>query len=90
MGGFFGGNRQSVNDRKMKEVAEYTGGQYWGVDRVSDLELVYSQIDELEKSTIETSEATTYRELYFPFAALGLCAYVLSTLLRTIVYRSTL
>lgn len=90
MSGIFGGNRQSVNDRKMTKVAEYTGGQYWGVDRASDLGQVYAQIDELERSSIEISEAVAYRELYFPFAFLGLCAYVFSTILRTVVYRSTL
>ncbi len=89
-GFFFGGNRQEVNDQRMTKVAEYTGGQYWGVDRVSDLEEVYAQIDELERSTIEMSESTSYRELYLPFVFLGFGAYVCSSLLRTIVYRSVL
>lgn len=86
----FSGNRQEVNDKRMSAVAQYTGGQYWGVDRVADLEQVYAQIDELERSTIEISEATTYNELYFPFAIIGLVGYVLSSLLRSIVYRSVL
>ncbi len=86
----FGGNRQEVNDKRMSAVAQYTGGQYWGVDRVAYLEQVYAQIDELERSTIEISEATTYNELYLPFAIGGLFGFVLSTLVRSIVYRSVL
>lgn len=89
-GFFFGGNRQEVNDQRMTEVAEYTGGQYWGVDQVADLENVYAQIDELERSTIEVSESTSYRELYLPFAFLGFGAYVCSSLLGSMVYRSVL
>jgi len=89
-GFFFGGRTQQVNDKNMSSVAEYTGGQYWGVDQVSDLERVYAQIDELERSTIEISESTSYIEWYMPFAIVGLAAYVLSSLLKSIVYRSVL
>lgn len=86
----FGGNRQRANDRKMEQVAQYTGGQYWGVSRMADLAGVYAQIDELERSTIEVSESTSYRELYLPFVTIGLLAYVVSTFLKLFVYRSVL
>jgi Ca-activated chloride channel homolog len=87
---FFGGNLQEVSDQRMTQVAEYTGGQYWGVDRVSDLEEVYAQIDELERSTIEVSESTSYEDLYLPFAVFGLGAYLIGIVLQTVVYRSVL
>lgn len=89
-GFYFGGRRQEVNDQRMADVAQYTGGQYWGVDRVSDLDQVYAQIDELERSTIQISESTSYREWYMPFALVGLCGYVLASMLKTVVYRSVL
>jgi len=87
---FFGAARQSVSDDRMRAVAEYTGGQYWGVDQVSDLEKVYSQIDELERSTIQTSESTSYKEWYFPFAMIGFGGYLFGILLNAVVYRSSL
>ncbi len=86
----FGGGVQEVNDQKMAAVAQYTGGQYWGVDKVSDLTNVYAQIDELERSTIQTSDSTSYEELYLPFALAGLITMMISFLLENIVYREGL
>lgn len=88
----FGGMRinigQEVNEQRMSEVAEYTGGKYWGVQDVSDLKDVYAQIDELERTTITVSDTTTYRELYMPFAITALIGLPISLLLGTTVYRS--
>lgn len=86
----FGGGVQEVNDQNMAAVAQYTGGQYWGVDKVSDLTNVYAQIDELERSTIQTSDSTSYEELYLPFALAGLITMMISFLLENIVYRGGL
>jgi Ca-activated chloride channel homolog len=87
---FFGGGQQEVNDQRMSAVAQRTGGQYWGVDRISDLQQVYAQIDELERSTIEVSESTSYRELYLPFAIIGLCVYVFAVMAKTLFFGDVL
>ena len=88
----FGGMRinigQEVNDQRMSEVAEYTGGKYWGVQEVADLEDVYAQIDELERTTITVNDTTTYRELYPPFATASLIGLSAAYLLGASVYRS--
>lgn len=86
-GGRFFGPTQQVNDRRMSQVAEHTGGQYWGVDRITDLEEVYAKIDELERSTIEVSESTSYDELYHPYAIGGLIALLSGVFLRETVLR---
>jgi len=86
-GGFFGPT-QKVNDRNMTQVAEHTGGQYWGVDRISDLEEVYARIDELERSTIEVSESTSYEELYQPYAIGGLIVMLSGVFMRETFLRS--
>ncbi len=87
-GGRFFGPSQQVNDQNMTRVAEYTGGQYWGVDRVSDLEAVYARIDELERSTIEVSESTSYDELFEPYALAGVFVMLGGVLLRETIMRS--
>lgn len=86
-GGRFFGATQQVNDQRMTQVAEFTGGQYWGVDRISDLEDVYARIDELERSTIEISESTTFDELYEPYAIAGLIALGIGIMLRETLIR---
>ncbi len=70
-GSLFPRPRTNINDRFMTQVAEHTGGRYWPVERISDLEKVYAEIDELERSTIEISQSTTFRELYLPYAIAG-------------------
>lgn len=71
-GSLFGRPRANVNNRFMTQVAEHTGGRFWPVERISDLDSVYAEIDELERSTIEVSQSTTFRELYPPYAVSGL------------------
>jgi len=69
-GGFFIAT-QPVDDHRMTRVAEHTGGRYWGVNRIGDLERVYAEIDELERSKIEISQSTSFEELYLPYAIAG-------------------
>jgi Ca-activated chloride channel family protein len=87
-GGRFFGASQQVNDRQMTQVAEHTGGQYWGVDRISDLEEVYAKIDELERSSVEVSESTSYEELFQPYAIAGTLVLIGGVLLRETIMRS--
>lgn len=87
-GGRFFGATQQVNDQRMTQVAEFTGGQYWGVDRISDLEEVYARIDELERSSIEVTESTSFDELFEPYAISGLMVFIAGMSLRETFMRS--
>lgn len=78
---------QAVNEREMRAVAEYTGGQFWAVNDVADLPAVYARIDELERTTIRVSETTEIRELYHRPAALGVLLLGVELLLRGLVGR---
>jgi Ca-activated chloride channel family protein len=86
-GSLFPRNRTNINDRFMTQVAEHTGGRYWPVERISDLEKVYAEIDELERSTIEISQSTTFRELYLPYAIAGFGLLASGVFLRECVIR---
>lgn len=78
---------QAVNEREMRAVAEYTGGQFWAVDDVADLPAVYARIDELERTTIRVSETTEIRELYHRPAVLGVVLLGVEILLRGLIGR---
>lgn len=86
-GSLFPRPRTNINDRFMTQVAEHTGGRYWPVERISDLEKVYAEIDELERSTIEISQSTTFRELYLPYAIAGFGLLASGVFLRDCVIR---
>ncbi|MBL4698944.1 MAG: VWA domain-containing protein [Phycisphaerales bacterium] len=86
----FGRQRQMQSNGEMQRVVEDADGQFWSVDSLSDLRGVYAQIDELERSTIEISESTSYRELYLPFAMIGFGAYIGTLLLKAMLYRGVI
>lgn len=86
-GSLFPRRRGGINDQFMTQVAEHTGGRYWPVERISDLDKVYAEIDELERSTIEISQSTTFRELYLPYAISGLALLGAGVFSREFVFR---
>ena len=78
-----------VDEEALRTLAETTGGVYRVADDADSLRAIYEEIDQLEKSEIESARFTDYRELFPPFAlaALGLLLTEVllgSTLLRRI------
>ena len=81
--------RQKVNidEALLRDIAEETGGRYFRARDNNGLQRIYSEIDKLEKSTIEIMTLKRFSEKYFPF---GLAAAVLLALemgLRYLVLR---
>jgi Ca-activated chloride channel family protein len=70
----------------LKEIARLTGGTYFNADNVEGLQEVYAQIDRLERSAEEESTNMIAEELFPPFAAFGLLAYVFYLLLAQSVF----
>ena len=77
-----------IDEPLMQKIAKETGGNYYRATNNKSLENIYSQIDKLEKSKIETSSFKHYAELFFPFALIALIALALEILLRNTVFRS--
>jgi len=63
-----------VDEESLRTLAETTGGIYRMADDADSLRAVYEEIDQLEKSEIESTRFTDYRELFpqFLLAALAL------------------
>lgn len=84
-GGFFRLNMgQEVNEERMSDVAEYTGGHFWGVDSLDQLTDVYAAIDELERTEIRVSESTRYEERFKPYAIASMLLLVGAYLSRAV------
>ncbi len=75
------------NERLMKSIAQKTGGRYWRAADGEALRRVYASIDELEKTEIISTEFTTYREEFVPWAIAGAVALALQMLLSATVLR---
>ncbi len=80
--------RYPFQEGPLRDIADQTGGVYRGVTDGDSLRDVYAEIDELEKTEIETIEYTSYSEGFWPFALAAAGALLLELLLRHTVLRS--
>lgn len=78
---------QGVNEEALKLLAETTGGIHRVTGDPSDLREVYEEIDKLETSEIETTRFLDYREVFPPFALIGLGLLILEVGLGATVFR---
>ena len=70
----------------LKEIARLTGGTYFNAEDVEGLKDVYAEIDRLERTQEEEESNLIAEELFIPFAALGLLAYVFYLLLAQSIF----
>ncbi len=84
----FGLARVEMDEPLMREIAALTGGQYYRATSEQELEQIYAQIDELEKSEIEITSYKRYAELFRWFVACALGFVFLEFLLRYTVLRT--
>ncbi len=79
----FGAGRQ-VDEQMLRDITTRTGGQYWVASDSGTLEHIYEEINQLEKTVVETLNYTEVRETFLPFVIVGgfalLCELALSAL----------
>lgn len=71
----------------LTEIAAKTGGRYFTADTVKDITSVYSTINKLEKTEIESVKYMDYREAFLPFALLSLFFITVFIVLTTTLLR---
>ncbi|KPJ99643.1 MAG: hypothetical protein AMJ60_04360 [Desulfobacterales bacterium SG8_35] len=76
-----------VDKQTLSTLAGTTGGIFRMAEDGDALRAVYSEIDELEKSEIESLRYVDYKERFTPFALTGLILLALEILLRTTWFR---
>lgn len=79
--------RSDVDTRMLTKVAEMTGGQYNSADDADAMRRIYEQIDQLEKTTVETVQYTDYQEQFTPWAIGAGLSLLLELLLSSVVLR---
>ena len=72
-----------VQERILEKMAETTGGIYRRATDEASLSDVYSEINAMETSEIESERYHTYKDVFQPFAAIGLLLLVGLALLTT-------
>lgn len=76
-----------VDEEALRVLGETTDGIHRVIEDAADLRDVYEEIDKLETSDIETTRFLDYREIFPPFALIGLGLLVLEVGLGNTVFR---
>ena len=81
----FGGS--GVDEKALRTLAQATGGLYRIAEDAEALREVYEEIDQLEKSEIESTRIVDYREIFSGFTLAGLGLLGLEVILAGTVFR---
>ncbi|MEO5968166.1 MAG: VWA domain-containing protein [Ferruginibacter sp.] len=76
----------NIDEKLMTEIATETGGKYFRARENKELNKIYSDIDQLEKTKIEIVKTITHADKYFPAVIFALIFLFLSILLRYTVF----
>ena len=83
----FGLTRVEIDEDLLRQISEMTGGQYFRATNEQRLQLIYDEIDRLEKTKIEVTTIKRYSEEYWRFVWAAVVLLVLEMLLRYTVLR---
>ena len=62
-----------IDEGMLRKIAETTGGRYFRATDKAKLQAIYDEINTLEKSKVEITEYTTFREEYLAWASRSSC-----------------
>ena len=77
----------NIDEKLLTEIANETGGNYFRAKDNESLSKVYADIDQLEKSKIETSQYSRYSEEFYPLVFAIMALLLLEVWLRYKVLR---
>ena len=77
-----------IDEPLLKQIASQTGGKYFRATNNHSLESIYSEIDKMEKTSVEVTSFKRYAELFFPFALLAILCLALEMTLRYSYFRT--
>jgi Ca-activated chloride channel family protein len=87
LGNFMMPAMSRIDEGTLKVMAEKTGGVYRRADSAEALADIYREIDQLERSEIESVRFVDYQERFVPWALAALAAVLVETTLRATLFR---
>ena len=79
--------RLEYNESLLKELAQFTGGQYFHALDTTSLQKIYSSINLLEKSRIQVTSYERFSDKYRPFLIAALITLLLEVIIRYVFFR---
>ncbi len=77
----------NIDEKLLNEIATATNGKYFRARGNEGLKVVYSEIDQLEKTKVEIVTSRKSKEKFYPFAFAALACLLLETILKFTVFR---
>lgn len=77
-----------IDEPLLKQIAAETHGRYFRATGNKSLDVIYGDIDKLEKTRVDITSYKHYAELFFPFALIAVICLALEMLLRYTVFKS--
>ena len=71
-----------IDEALLTKISDMTGGKYFRATDNNSLEMVYREIDKLEKSKIEVKEYSRREEMFMPYAVAAAIILAIELLLR--------
>ncbi len=78
----------NIDEEVLSQVAETTGGKYFRADSKKALKSIYKEIDEMEKTELESIAYQRYEELFYQYLLIGFVLLSLEYLLRLTYFKS--
>jgi Ca-activated chloride channel homolog len=78
---------EGVDQKTLQKMAEETGGLFRMAEDADALRAIYREIDQLERSEVESIRFLDYRELFTPFALLAAGLLITEVILAGTVFR---
>jgi Ca-activated chloride channel family protein len=77
-----------IDENILKQIASTTGGKYFRATDNDKLSGIYKEIDHMEKTRVEVTSYRNAKELFYPWAFIGLILIVIEiTISRTYLRR---
>ena len=77
-----------IDEKLLKKIAESTNGKYFRATGNSSLKEIYKEIDELEKTELESTKYYKKTELFLPFLLAGLLIQLIYRVLKITILKS--
>lgn len=87
LGSFLIGTGEGVDRRTLESVAKTSGGMFRMAEDAESLRAIYKEIDQMERSEIESVRYMDYRELFLPFLFLAMVLLVTEVVLKCTLFR---
>lgn len=72
----------SIDEETLKDIAQQTDGKYFRVTDSGTLKRVFKEIDNLEKTRMDTQSFQRTDEVFMPWVLAALCCFAISLLFR--------